>query len=88
MSVVCPTQLEVIKDLQETVLSQDEKITTQGANILKLSKRIAEQEEMIQKIAKYVSDLSDLVGGDPGPSGVTAREILGNILISPIIFLC
>ena len=42
-------------------------------------------QEMVQTIAKYVSDLSDLVAGDPGPSGVTARDVLGNPMVSPII---
>ena len=91
-----PAQLKTIKDLQEkinqqdkkmseqetTMLAQDEKIRAQGETIMKLNKRIMKQEEMIRTIAKYVSDLSDLVGGDPGPSGVTARDVLGNTLIS------
>ena len=56
-----------------------------GETIMKLDKRIMEQEEMIQTITKYVSDLSDLVGGDPGTSGVTARDVLGNTIVSLII---
>jgi len=89
-----PPQLNTIEDLQEKInqqdkkiseqetmiLAQDEKIKMQGETIIKLGEKIVEHEEMIQTIAKYVSELSDLVGGDPGPSGVTARDVLGNLL--------
>ena len=91
-----PPQLNTIEDLQEKInqqdkkiseqetmiLAQDEKIKMQGETIIKLGEKIVEHEEMIQTIAKYVSELSDLVGGDPGPSGVTARDVLGNTLVS------